>query len=172
MQIIMNKSNYQKVVEFNKTFGHPVNTGPQYDIYKTDPKLVKLRLDLIREEVGELEDAVKDNDMVETLDALADILYVVYGMGVVFGLDLDEGMGLVHESNMSKICKTEEEAIETVEWYKDKYSKGLQPYDNPIYKKSPNDKYWVVLNESSGKILKSINYNPVDLTKMLKKSKE
>jgi predicted HAD superfamily Cof-like phosphohydrolase len=164
----MNKTNYQKVVEFNQTFGHPAHTMVHKDVWDKDPKLVKLRVDLIKEEVQELEDAVKNNDMTETLDALSDILYVVYGMGAAFGLDLDEAMGLVHESNMTKVCSTEEEAINTVEWYKEQYSTDKQPYDTPTYRPSICGNKWVIFNESTGKILKNINYKPVNFSEMLK----
>ena len=63
--------------------------------------------------------------MVETIDALADILYVVYGAGASFGIDLDKAFDIVHRSNMSKLCQTEEDAIETVRIYKEKYDNGL-----------------------------------------------
>ena len=157
------QTNYSKVIEFNKVFGVPVSDTPQKDIFTKDPKLVKLRMDLIREEVKELEEAVAAHDMTETLDALADILYVVYGMGCSLGLDLDWGMGLVHESNMSKSCKSEKEAKLTVEHYlfEDKR------YDSPAYRRSDDGRYWVVYNKSSGKILKSINYKPVSFTQIL-----
>ena len=163
------KTNFEKVIEFNKMFGIPTNDTPQKDMFTEDPKLVEYRMSLIREEVQELEDAVKDNDITETLDALGDILYVVYGMGVTLGLDLDKGMGLVHNSNMSKLCKTEEEAQETVTWYKEQYELKKLKYDTPAYRKSYDDKYWVVYNESTKKILKSINYKPVDFTIMFHK---
>ena len=163
----MDKTNYQKVVEFNKTFGHPVFDKPRHDIWD-DQKLVKLRVDLIREEFDELQKAVVDKDMVETADALADILYVVYGMMAVIGIDGDVAMGLVHESNMSKICQTEQEAKETVEWYRKEFNENRQPYDSPAYRQSDDGNRWVVFNESSGKILKSIKYFPVDLSVMLK----
>ncbi len=162
------KTNYQKVVEFNNTFGHPAHTEVQTDVFTRDPKLVKLRLDLIREEVKELEEAAEKHDMVEVLDALSDILYVVYGMGAAFGLDLDRGMGLVHDSNMTKVCSTEEEAINTVEWYKKQYAEGKLAYDSATYRPSVCGNKWVVYNKSTGKILKNINYKPVDFTEMLK----
>ena len=83
-----NKTNFQKVIEFNEGFGVPVSNSVQTNIFKDNPNLVKLRLDLILEEVRELTDIVKEHDMVETIDALADILYVVYGAGVLFLLIL------------------------------------------------------------------------------------
>ena len=71
---------------------------------------------------------------------------------------MDKAFNIVHESNMSKLCTSEEEAINTVQWYKDNNT----VYDSPNFKKSKNNKYWIVYNESTGKILKSINYNKVD----------
>ena len=86
----MTKTNFEKVIDFNTCFDHPVNTTSlELEIFDKQPKLVKLRYDLIQEEVDELNDAVKNNDVIEIIDALSDILYVVYGFGVVFGIDLD-----------------------------------------------------------------------------------
>ena len=161
----MNKTNYQKVVEFCKTFGHPAPNKPQYDIWN-NPKLVKLRVDLIDEEDKELKEAVKNKDFKETVDALADILYVTYGMLATLGVDGDRAMSLVHDSNMSKICSTELEAQQTVDWYKKEFDEGRLEYDTPKYRQS--GQRWVVFNESSGKILKSIKYFPVDFSEILK----
>jgi predicted HAD superfamily Cof-like phosphohydrolase len=84
-------SNYQSVLEFNKSFGLPVFTEPKKNIFTEEPKLVKLRLDLIKEEVRELvEDGFWDKNFVEVVDALTDILYVVYGAGSSLGIDLDK----------------------------------------------------------------------------------
>ena len=105
-------SNFNKVVEFNKSFGVTTHNTPQKQIFIQDEKLVKLRKDLILEEVEELVDAMKNHDMVETTDALADILYVVYGAASSFGIDIDKAFDIVHKSNMSKLCTTE--AHETI----------------------------------------------------------
>ena len=107
----MTKTNFEKVIEFNDGFGVTVNNTLQKDVFKQEPSLVKLRLDLILEEVKELKDAVDNHDMTETIDALADILYVVYGAGASFGINLDKAFDIVHKSNMSKLCETEEDAI-------------------------------------------------------------
>merc|ERR1711865_1137277 len=122
----------------------------------------------IKEEVQELADAMKEKDMVETLDALGDILYVVYGAGGAFGVDLDKAFDLIHKSNMTKLCATEDEAIKTVEWYKKNYTPGGEyPYDTPEYRLSPDGKYYVPFNASTGKILKSVNYSPVKFDSIL-----
>lgn len=152
-------TNFEKVREFNRVFGLPRHSSPQKDITKTDPKLTKLRVDLITEECQELIDAVKDNDFVEIVDALADILYVAYGAGDSFGVDLDKAFAEVHNSNMSKLCPDEETAKRTVQWYKEN---KLDVYDSPEYRQSEDGKYWIVFNKSSGKILKSIEYKAVD----------
>ena len=156
-------TNFKKVYDFNKCFGVPVSDSPQKNVFDENPDLVKLRLSLIQEEVRELEDAIKDKNFTEVVDALSDILYVVYGAGVSFGIDLDRSFNIVHDSNMSKSCKTEEEAQQTVEWYKSNDT----PYDSPDYRKSEDGKYWVVYNKSTGKILKSINYTAANFKVML-----
>merc|ERR1712216_199730 len=114
-------------------------------------------------------DAMKEKDMVETIDALGDILYVVYGAGGAFGINLDRAFELIHKSNMTKLCKTEDEAKETVQWYRDHLTgpEGKYPYDTPAYRLSPDGQYYVPFNESTGKILKSVNYSPVKFDSML-----
>ena len=163
----MENTNFEKVVYFNKSFGVPVNNTVQKDIFKKEPKLTKLRVDLILEEVKELQDAIKDNDMTETIDALADILYVVYGAGASFGINLDKAFDIVHKSNMSKLCQTEEDAIHTVKLYKKKYKDNTSPYDSPAYRLSDNGKDWVVYNENTGKILKNYKYTPANFTTII-----
>lgn len=150
-----NTSNYQKVIEFNNSFGVPINTEPQFDMYDTKQKLVQYRLDLILEEVDELKDSIKNKDFKETIDALADILYVTYGAFASFGVDADKAFDIVQRSNMSKLCKTEQEAVDTVEWYR---KNQKDRYDSPSYRKSDDGIHWVVYNESTMKILKSINF--------------
>lgn len=153
-------SQFEKVKDFNKAFGVPVHDTPQKKLL-LDKNLIKFRLDLIKEELQELETAVSENDIIETVDALADILYVVHGMGSVLGLDLDKAFDIVHKSNMSKLCKTEKEAQDTVEYYKKNFDK--LGYDSPEYRLSNDKKYYIVFNASTTKILKSINYIPADL---------
>jgi predicted HAD superfamily Cof-like phosphohydrolase len=153
------KTNYQKVKEFHQTFEMAIAEKCNASVFD-DKKLVQLRLELIDEEVEELKQAINDKNMKEVADAFTDILYVVYGAGVSFGIDLDKSFDLVHKSNMSKVCDTEEIAKKTVQWYKE----NEQRYDSPVYKKT-GDKF-MVYNESTGKTLKSINYVPVDLTSL------
>ncbi|MDC0566334.1 nucleoside triphosphate pyrophosphohydrolase family protein [Candidatus Pelagibacter sp.] len=92
-------SNFNKVGTFMKTFGQEVKTKPSFS---TD-KINKLRIDLIKEELEELQEAMKNNDLLEVADALTDILYVTYGAGHAFGIDLDKCFDEVQNSNMSKL---------------------------------------------------------------------
>ena len=92
-------SNFDKVGTFMKTFGQEVKTKPSFS---TD-KINKLRLDLIREELIELTEAMNNNDLLEVADALTDILYVTYGAGHAFGINLDKCFEEVQNSNMSKL---------------------------------------------------------------------
>ena len=92
-------SNFNKVGTFMKTFGQEVKTKPSF----SSDKINKLRIDLIKEELDELEQAMKNNDLLEVADALTDILYVTYGAGHAFGIDLDKCFDEVQNSNMSKL---------------------------------------------------------------------
>ena len=92
-------SNFSKVGIFMKTFGQEVKNKPSFS---TD-KINKLRLDLIKEELSELSDAMNNKDLLEVADALTDILYVTYGAGHAFGIDLDKCFDEVQNSNMSKL---------------------------------------------------------------------
>ena len=94
-------SNFSKVGIFMKTFGQEVKVKPSFS---TD-KINKLRIDLIREELNELTEAMKNKDLLEVADALTDILYVTYGAGHAFGIDLDKCFDEVQNSNMSKLDK-------------------------------------------------------------------
>lgn len=271
-----NKSNYQKVVEFNKTFGVKIYDTVDSTIFEHDPKLIQYRVSLIKEECKELNDAINTDDLIETVDALLDILYVVYGMGCSLGYDMDShfydlycefnddaplntsgvvnrevtnfervldycktknmvhvdkttcdifrnkvivkdyylktinddlveiekwvdakninetiyaltqmlftvysmgatlgvnmdtGFTLVHDSNMSKVCKNEDVAKRTVAYYKDAFLKGSEPYDSPNYRLSDDGKFYVVYNNNTSKILKSIEYHIVDLKELVK----
>ena len=92
-------SNFSKVGIFMKTFGQEVKDKPSF----SSDKINKLRIDLIKEELEELTEAVKNRDLLEVADALTDILYVTYGAGHAFGIDLDKCFEEVQNSNMSKL---------------------------------------------------------------------
>ena len=92
-------SNFNKVGTFMKTFGQEVKSKPSF----SSNKINKLRIDLIKEELDELQEAMKNNDLLEVADALTDILYVTYGAGHAFGIDLDKCFEEVQNSNMSKL---------------------------------------------------------------------
>lgn len=305
----MARSNFQSVKEFNRAFDMVSKEPKEYIGYDEDshgsikinpyknfrPKvftshsLIRLRLNLIKEEIEELNEAIKVNDMKETRDAIGDILYVVYGMADIFGIDIDyifsntlqtevfkyylnttsknntsklfidkiigasdygiktitnfnyiklfidelkdsktttiktildkindlylnlekecqnetivfdtrdntysiekkivivsqyiynllkhtyllatmytinadSDFTIIHESNMSKLCDTEQDAKDTVIDYEMKYKNGKSPYDSPYYYELPELKKWIVKNKSSGKALKNIKYKEV-----------
>ena len=92
-------SNFNKVKTFMNTYGQEVKERATFP----ESKIVQLRIDLIEEELNELKEAVKNNDIVEVADALTDILYVTYGAGHSFGVDLDKCFDEVQRSNMSKL---------------------------------------------------------------------
>jgi predicted HAD superfamily Cof-like phosphohydrolase len=94
-------SNFNKVKTFMETFGQEVKTKPSF----SSDKINSLRYDLIKEELAELQEAMKNKDLLEVADALTDILYVTYGAGHAFGIDLDKCFEEVQNSNMSKLGK-------------------------------------------------------------------
>jgi len=94
-------TNFQKVKIFMQTFGQEVKTKPSF----STEKINDLRYNLILEEVDELKQAINNKDLLEVADALTDILYVTYGAGHAFGIDLDKCFEEVQNSNMSKLGK-------------------------------------------------------------------
>ena len=92
-------TNFEKVKLFMLTYGQEVKTKSEF----SDDKTNKLRVDLIKEELDELTNAMKEKDLTEVADALTDILYVTYGAGHAFGIDLDKCFDEVQNSNMSKL---------------------------------------------------------------------
>ena len=94
-------SNFEDVKKFMETFGQMVRTKPQFP----DEKTIELRYDLIKEELNELEQAMKTKNLKEIADALTDILYVTYGAGYAYGINLDKCFKEVQRANMSKLGK-------------------------------------------------------------------
>jgi predicted HAD superfamily Cof-like phosphohydrolase len=146
-----------QVAEFHRTFKHPILPSPIIP----DAKRCQLRVDLIAEELKELEEGIAQKDIVAVADALCDIQYVLAGAILEFGLAekfkalFDE----VQRSNMSKTCKTEEEARRTVAYYSKK--DGTESY---IVKE--DDKF-LVYRKSDNKTLKSVEYSPADLKSII-----
>ena len=92
-------SNFDHVKKFMQTFGQEVKKNAEFP----DEKIIKLRFELIKEELDELKDAIDKRDIKEVADALTDILYVTYGAGHAFGINLDKCFEEVQNSNMSKL---------------------------------------------------------------------
>jgi len=147
------------VAEFHKTFQHPILDSPQIP----SEARCKLRVSLIAEELEELEQAIEAKDIVEIADALCDIQYVLSGAILEFGLK-DKFSALfdeVQRSNMSKACKTVEEAAETMKYYLEK--DGTQSYYREV------DGLYLVFRKDDDKTLKSVDYSPADLKSILEK---
>ena len=92
-------SNFQNVKKFMQIFGQEVKIKAEFP----NKKIIQLRYELIKEELEELNQAIKNKDIIEVADALTDILYVTYGAGHAFGVDLDKCFDEVQQSNMSKL---------------------------------------------------------------------
>jgi len=146
-----------QVAEFHQTFKHPILDKPAIP----NENRCKLRVALIAEELKELEVAILEKDIVQVADALCDIQYVLSGAILEFGLGekfktlFDE----VQRSNMSKACKSEQEAKATVDHY-------FKKDGTNCYYIQEGDK-WLVYRKEDNKTLKSINYSPADLEKII-----
>ena len=142
-----------QVAEFHSTFKHPIVAKPAIPSKERS----QLRIELLAEELKELQEAVNDNNLVEIADALCDLQYVLAGAVLEFGLG-DKFKALfdeVHRSNMSKACKTIEEAKATIAHYKNKSNVDAH------YKEI--DGLFLVYRDADHKTLKSIAYSPADL---------
>jgi len=142
-----------QVAEFHHTFKHPIVQNPAIP----SKERCELRISLLAEELKELQQAVADNDLTEVADALCDIQYVLAGAILEFGLGekFKELFDEVHRSNMSKACKTVEEANLTIDHYKN--TANTESHYKEI------DGLFLVYRTADNKTLKSINYSPADL---------
>lgn len=145
------------VAAFHKTFKHPILQSPTIP----DEKRCRLRVALLAEELKELEEAIQENDITEIADALCDLQYVLSGAVLEFGLadKFTQLFDEVQRSNMSKACKTIEEAEATVVHY--------QQQGVPCFYEEADGHYLVYRTEDR-KTLKSIYYSPADLEGILK----
>lgn len=145
------------VAKFHNTFNLPVVDEPIIP----DETRCNLRINLLEEELEELKQAIKDNDLTEVIDALCDIQYVLsgaiheFGFGKKFKSFFDE----VQRSNMSKTCQSLEEAKATQEHYKKK--------DNTVSEIVERNNEYIVYRTEDGKVLKSVNYSPANLKQFL-----
>ncbi|HWZ02526.1 MAG TPA: nucleoside triphosphate pyrophosphohydrolase family protein [Mucilaginibacter sp.] len=146
-----------QVAEFHHTFKHPIVQNPAIP----SKERCELRISLLAEELKELQQAVEDNNLTEVADALCDIQYVLAGAILEFGLGekFKELFDEVHRSNMSKACKTVEEANLTIDHYKN--TANTESYHKEI------DGLFLVYRTADNKTLKSINYSPADLAVIL-----
>ena len=144
------------VAEFHRTFKHPILERPAIP----GQDRCELRVELLQEELNELSAAIKDKDIVEVADALADIQYVLAGAVLEFGLGAKFGdlFEEVQRSNMSKACTTMEEAEKTVDHYE---RQGVEAYIKEA------DGHFLVYRKTDNKTLKSVNYSPADLKTIL-----
>jgi len=157
MQNLEDPHALSQVAEFHRTFQHPIVGTPKLPTADRSA----LRISLLAEELKELEEAVATHDLVEVADALCDLQYVLagaileFGMGENFKVLFEE----VHRSNMSKACLTKEEAEQTIAHY--------EAQGTPCFYEEKEGKF-LVYRTSDRKTLKSINYSPAQLAKLVK----
>ena len=147
-----------QVAEFHKTFNAPILEKPQIP----SQERCELRVSLLQEELNELQQAISDNDLVEIADALCDLQYVLSGAVLEFGLGekFPALFNEVQRSNMSKACSNQQEADETIAFYKEKGEEA--------FSEKSGDKI-NVHRKSDHKVLKNKYYSPADLKTILDK---
>jgi predicted HAD superfamily Cof-like phosphohydrolase len=147
----------KKVEEFHKLFDLPVLDNPQIP----SKDRCDLRAELLKEELNEFIDAIREKDLVEIADAFADLNYVLSGAILEFGIGdkYEEIFNEVHRSNMSKTCGSIEEADKTIKHYLDK--------DGTVSYWVKKGKKYLVYRTLDNKVLKSINYSPANLKSIL-----
>jgi predicted HAD superfamily Cof-like phosphohydrolase len=145
---------YIKMVEeFHRTFKAPILESPQIP----SKERCILRVDLLQEELDELKEAIENNDLVEVADGLGDLMVILAGSILEFGFGekFNQIFENIHNSNMSKACASEQDAIDTVDFYNKK--------DGTIAHYVKDGEKWLVYRTDDNKILKSINYTPASL---------
>lgn len=140
-----------KVLQFHQTFGITIADKPSLP----SPSDKELRKNLILEEAREFVAAADKNDIVGVADALADLLYVVYGAAITYGLDMEPIYSEIHESNMSKL------------WDKEALNSKDDSFWNDHWCARANDDLAVVYRSSDGKVIKSPKYRPANLAPII-----
>ena len=142
-----------QVAEFHSTFKHPIKETPGIPAIER----ANLRVSLLAEELQELKQAIESNDFIEVADALCDLQYVLSGAILEFGLGhkFKELFDEVHRSNMSKACKSIEEAEQTIQHYR-------KNHQCDAYHKE-EDELYLIYRTNDNKTLKSVNYSPADI---------
>ena len=145
----------EQVKEFSKEFGYLVAKKPSFP----DPKIIKLRIELMREELKEIEEAIENKDLPNLCKELADLDYVLKGSILSFGMGdiYTDSFKEVHRSNMSKTCDTIKEAKETAIFYQREKKLPTDIIENP------NTGTFSVINRSTGKLVKSKSYTNADM---------
>lgn len=157
--IIKDTNALNQVAEFHHTFKHPVVETPAIPSKQRS----QLRISLLAEELKELQQAVDEDNLVEIADALCDLQYVLAGAILEFGMaeKFKELFDEVHRSNMSKACKTVEEANHTIQHYKN--TANTDAHYEEI------DGLFLVYRTADHKTLKSVDYSPADIKGVLSK---
>ena len=155
-----NSDDYIKSYYYFNTTGHTLFEKLEYNTTSKRDIL----LNKVFETYYNLEKTATIKDMERTMSILHKLIYYVYEFQYISKYDSDRIFSIVHDSNMSKLCKTEEDAIETVNRYK---NETPQRYDSPNYRKADDGIHWVVYNESTMKILKNYKYTTVDFSSLI-----
>ena len=157
-------SNYQLIKQICEAEDIVIPDSIYSDLFNNPtPLIINEWMVKINNSMNELNEHHVGRNYYDLKKILIFLLIITYRIGIMLCIDLDRSFDIVHSSNMSKLCKTDKEAIDTVNWYKQNETR----YDTPCYRRADTGDYWVVYNKSTGKILKSIHYTPANFTSMI-----
>lgn len=153
---------YGTCISFGIILDIKLNEIHNYDVIYPCSTMTHLYIDDMKFQLNKLDKNIITKNMQSVTTTLYEMLVLTYQYGIyVLKIDINCAFDIVHKSNMTKLCKTEQEAQDTIKWY---IEHEHIRYDSPKYKKSNNDSQWIVYNQSTGKILKSIYYTPPNLS--------
>lgn len=156
-------TNFEKVREFHSVFQHPIRTKQYDEVFTNDRKLMDLRVALISEEVKELNEAVKQSDFIETLDAICDIAYVIHGAYCALGIDEDKSFDYVHTTKTKTKSKDGASEYEKVgDSYKEQGFKVLTSPNNDVFGDSYFGKKMDQINQSLNDLKTAVENKSLD----------
>ena len=167
-QQTINLDDLLKYIEINETIYNLIKNNSRTTIITHEINYI---VDKIKIHFDQMVESIENKQMTLNIFYLSMLIISVYELGIIYEFDVDYGVELVNQSNTNKSCVTEQEAIDSVEYYKKMFESevitNLPRYDTPCYKLAPDNNRYLIYNKSTGKILKSINWKPVNFNEIL-----
>lgn len=152
------ETNFDRALDFSRAFHIPVPEAPRLRVFDEEPQLPRRQAELLLQEVQELQNGVARRSLKDVTGALANLTYTAYAAGAKLGVDLDQAVRGVHESNMSLLCESREAALEALQWHR---SQGTAGQELGI-KQAGDGRRWLVFCKRTGAVLRGLAWRPAD----------